>query len=454
MPSCKYLWEILCGTYYVSQETQAVIGTRAHVAQEGQSLSELITIAFLLSLTFSSLNADLLIVLLKGGKILTSLTELTFFHTFTDIPVHKCTLAVHQVELVVDAGEHFCNGSGVADHAASTHDLCQVSSRNNSWGLVVNTALEASRRPVNKLDCSLCLDGGDTCIHILRDDVTSVHHTAGHVLPMTWVALHKHGCWLEDRHCNLGNRELLVVGLLSRDDWCVAGKHEVNTWIWHQVGLELGDIDVQGTIEAKRCSEGGDDLGEKTVQVGVGWALNVEVPAADIIEGLVVIHDGDISVLEQGMHTKHGVVWLHDRCGNLWAGPDCETELGLLAVVDRETLEHEASKTTASATTDSIVDHEALEASAVVSKFTDAVEDQVDDLLADGVMASCKVIGSILLTSDQLFRVEELTVGTCANLVNNSWLKVDHDTAWDMLAGTSLREESVERIITTTDGLI
>ena len=67
--------------------------------------------------------------------------------------------------------------------------------------------------------------------------------------------------------------------------------------------------------------------------------------------------------------------------GNLRASPDSETQLGLLAIVDRETLQHEASKTTASTTTDSIVDHESLQASAVIGKLADAVEHQINNLL-------------------------------------------------------------------------
>jgi hypothetical protein len=63
--------------------------------------------------------------------------------------------------------------------------------------------------------------------------------------------------------------------------------------------LEFGDIDVQGTIESEGSSQGGDNLGNESVQVGVGWSLNVEVSAADIVDGLVVEHDGDISVLEE-----------------------------------------------------------------------------------------------------------------------------------------------------------
>jgi len=75
----------------------------------------------------------------------------------------------------------------------------------------------------------------------------------------------------------------------------------MDSWIWHQVGLELCDIDVKGTIESKGSSKGGDNLGNKSVQVGVGWSLDIEVSSADIINGFVIDHDGDISVLEEGV---------------------------------------------------------------------------------------------------------------------------------------------------------
>ena len=55
--------------------------------------------------------------------------------------------------------------------------------------------------------------------------------------------------WLEASVGDLSHGELLVVGLLSRDDWGVGGQREVDTGIGHQVGLELSQINVQGTIE-------------------------------------------------------------------------------------------------------------------------------------------------------------------------------------------------------------
>merc|ERR1712166_1552276 len=119
-------------------------------------------------------------------------------------------------------------------------------------GLVVDATFESCWTPVDELDCALGLDGCHGCIHILRHHISAVHHAAGHVLTMARIALAHHCCWLKAGVGDLCNGELLVVCLLSRDDWCVACQHEVNTGVWHQVGLEFGDIDIQCTIEAKR----------------------------------------------------------------------------------------------------------------------------------------------------------------------------------------------------------
>jgi hypothetical protein len=75
----------------------------------------------------------------------------------------------------------------------------------------------------------------------------------------------------------------------------------MDSWIWDQVSLELSDIDVKGTIESEGSGKRGDNLSDKSVQVGVGWSLDIEVSSADIINGFVIDHDSDISVLEEGV---------------------------------------------------------------------------------------------------------------------------------------------------------
>jgi len=107
------------------------------------------------------------------------------------------SLGVHEIELVINSGEDLSDGGGVGDHADSSHDLGKITSWNNGWWLVVDTALETGWAPVDELDGSLGLDGGDGSVDILGDDITSVHKAACHVLSVSWVALGHHGGWLE-----------------------------------------------------------------------------------------------------------------------------------------------------------------------------------------------------------------------------------------------------------------
>mmetsp|Transcript_8403 Transcript_8403/g.10281 ORF Transcript_8403/g.10281 Transcript_8403/m.10281 type:complete len:401 (+) Transcript_8403:240-1442(+) len=364
------------------------------------------------------------------------------------------TLGVHEIELVVNSGEDLSDGSGVGDHADGAHDLGEVTTGHNSGGLVVDTALEASGAPVDELDGSLGLDGGNSGVDVLGDDITSVHEAAGHVLAVAGVALGHHGGGLEGGVGDLSDGELLVVGLLGRDDGSVGGEHEMDTGVGHQVSLELSHIDVEGTIEAEGGSEGGDDLGDQSVEVGVGGALNVEVSAADVVHGLVVEHDGDVGVLKEGVGGQDRVVGLDDGGGDLRGGVDGEAELGLLAVVNGESLEEERSETGASATADGVEHKEALETSALIGELSDAVEAEVNNLLTDGVVTTGEVVGGILLTGDELLGVEELTVGASADLIDDGGLEIEEDSAGDVLASTSLGEEGVERIIATANRLV
>jgi len=155
---------------------------------------------------------------------------------------------------------------------------------------------------------------------------------------VAWVALDHLVGWLEAHVGDFGNGELLVVGLFGGDDWSVGGEREVDTWVWYQVGLELGKVNVEGTIESERGSDRRHNLGDETVEVGVGWALDVEVATADVVDGLVVNHESTVGVLKSGVAGEDGVVWLNNGSGDLWCRVHGEFELGFLAVVNRETL--------------------------------------------------------------------------------------------------------------------
>ena len=99
-------------------------------------------------------------------------------------------------------------------------------------------------------------------------------------------------------------------------------------------------------------------------------------------------------------------------------------------------------------------DEESLKTSALLRQLADSVQDQVNDLLANGVVATGVVVGSIFLSSDQLLGMEKLTVGSHPDLINDSWFQVNEDSPGDMLAAASLSKESVEGIISASKGLV
>ena len=228
----------------------------------------------------------------------------------------------------------------------------------------------------------------------------------------------------------------------------------MDSWVWHQVGLELSDIDVKGTIESEGSGQRGDNLGNESVQVGVGWSLDVEVSSADIVDGLVVDHDGDIGVLKEGVGGEHGVVWLNNGGRDLRGWEDGESELGFLTVVHGESLEEERSESGSGTSTDGVEDEETLETSALIGELSDSVEAEIDDLLTNGVVSSGEVVGGIFLSGDELLGVEKLSVGSGSDLIDNGGLEIEEDGSGNVLSGTGLGEEGVEGIITTTDGFV
>ncbi|KAG8129328.1 hypothetical protein E2320_016022 [Naja naja] len=64
--------------------------------------------------------------------------------------------------------------------------------------------------------------------------------------------------------------------------------------VGHQVGLKFCQIYIQGTIKSQGSCNGGHNLTDKAVEVGVGGALNVQVPSANVIDGFVVYHEGTV----------------------------------------------------------------------------------------------------------------------------------------------------------------
>lgn len=412
-----------------------------------------------LNLLLQGVAGNLLVVALKGSQVLTGLGEFTLLHTLTNVPVDESTLGVHEVELVVESGPGLGDGGGVGQHAAtfdlplaflclenvayqmeknlhSALEVGKVAVGDLLGRLVADTDLETSRAPVDELDGALSLQGGHGSVGLLGDDITTVQQASGHVLAVAGITLDHLVIGLKAAHGDLVDGVGLVGGLVRGDDGGVGHQREVNTGVGDQVGLELVEIDVEGTVETEGSGDGRDNLGDQAVEVLVARALDAEVAAADVVDGLVVNHEAAVGVLKGGVGGEDRVVGLNNGGGVLRSRVNAEFQLGLLAVVNGQTLHQESTETGTSTTTEGVEDQETLETSAVVGNTADLVEDLVDHLLADGVVTTGIVVRGILLASDHVLGVEKTAVGTGADLIHNIGFQIAVNGTRDILALT------------------
>jgi hypothetical protein len=193
----------------------------------------------------------------------------------------------------------------------------------------------------------------------------------------------------------------------------------MDSGIGDQVGLEFSDINVQGTVESQRGSKGRDNLGDKSVQVGIGGSFDIEVSSADIVDGFVVEHDSDVGVLQEGVGGEDGVVGFNDSGGNLGRGVDGETEFGFLTVIDGKSFQKQRSQSGSGSSSDGVENEESLETGTVVGEFSNSVQTEIDDFFTNCVVTSGEIVGGVFLSGDELFGVEKLSVGSGSDFIDN-----------------------------------
>ena len=222
----------------------------------------------------------------------------------------------------------------------------------------------------------------------------------------------------------------------------------MDSWIWDQVSLEFNDINVQGAIKSQWGIKRGNDLRNESVQVGVGWSLNVEVSSADFIDGYGLKHNSNISVFQKGESWDDEFVSLNDGSWDLWGWRDGEDEFWF-SIVDWESFLKVRSQIWTCFTSDWIEHQETLKTSTVVSELSDSFQAQVDNFPTNDVVTSGEVVGGIFPSGDKLFCVEQLPVSTGSDFINNGRFQIQGESSWDMLYSSGFRADSFERIIIT-----
>ena len=76
----------------------------------------------------------------------------------------------------------------------------------------------------------------------------------------------------------------------------------------------------------------------------------------------------------------------------------------------------------------------------------------VDNLLSDCVVTTSIVVGSILLSTDDLLGVIKLAECSTSDLVTHGWFKINVDSTGNVLARSRFTEEGAVGIINSTAG--
>jgi len=88
-----------------------------------------------------------------------------------------------------------------------------------------------------------------------------------------------------------------------------------------------------------------------------------------------------------------------------------------LPEINRQAFHQQRCEPRTGSSTKRAKDQESLQTGTWVSHLADTVTDVVHMFLSDCVMATCIVVGSIFLTSNELLRMEKLTVRASADFI-------------------------------------
>ena len=96
-------------------------------------------------------------------------------------------------------------------------------------------------------------------VNLLGNDITAVEQTSCHIFAVARVTFDHLVVGLEAGARDLRDGVGFVRGFGSRDHRSVGNKREVDARIWHEVGLELVQVDIERAIETEGGGDGGYD---------------------------------------------------------------------------------------------------------------------------------------------------------------------------------------------------
>ena len=147
------------------------------------------------------------------------------------------------------------------------------------------------------------------------------------------------------------------------------------------------------------------------------------------------------------MGGQNSIVGFDDSGSNLGSRIDGEFKFGFFAIINGETFHKKGGESRSSATTEGVEKEESLQSRTLVSQFTNTVQDKINNFFSNSVVSTSIIIGSVFLSGNQLFRMEELAISSSSYFVNDSRFQINEYSSWDMFSRSTERKRNFIKII-------
>mmetsp|Transcript_3264 Transcript_3264/g.5371 ORF Transcript_3264/g.5371 Transcript_3264/m.5371 type:complete len:455 (+) Transcript_3264:329-1693(+) len=403
-------------------------------------LSSLVLLLLLTELAFL-FSRGILVLLVLGDEIVhvgLGLSELHLIHTLTSVPVQESLAPEHGSELLRDTLEHLLDGSAVTNEGSRHLKTLRRD--------IANGGLDIVGDPLNEVRRVLVLDVKHLLIDLLGGHTTTEKGGGGEVTTVAGISGAHHVLGIPHLLGKLGDGEGTVLLAATGGEGGETNHEEVETGEGDKVDGKLTEISVELTGEAEAAGDAGHDGGDKMVKVTEGGGGELKGAEADIVESLVIEDHALIGVLNELMNGEGGVVGLNDGIRHLGGGDDGEGEHHAVRVLLTDLGNKEGSHTGTGTTTERVADLEALKAIAGLSLLADNIKDRVNELSTLSVVTLSPVVTGTSLAEDKVVRAENLTIGTRADGIHGTGLKIHEDGTGDIAASSGLVEVDVDAL--------